>query len=146
MSVTTRLARPEDWPMIQRFHREMNEAQGTNTALPTIFGPSGDFAGNIPIALIIERDGHPVSSFYFENVPECCFAGCDPQATAVARREIDRIAFCLRNMGYTGIKCDVPQRMGEAIESPLLKAGFRETTELRHFFKDLRLPSVAEGE
>lgn len=146
MSVTTRLARPEDWPLIQHFHREQNAAQGTNTALPNIFGPGGDFAANIAMAFIVERDGKPVSSFYFELVPECCFAGCDPQATAVARREIDRIAFCLRNMGYTGIKCDVPEHMGEHIEPPLAKAGFRETTELRHFFKDLRLPSVAEGE
>lgn len=144
--VTVRLARPRDWPQIQVFHVEQNEKQGTNTALPQLFAPDGDFAPNIALAMVVERDGVAVSSFYFELVPEVCFAGCDPQATAVARREIDRIAFSLRSMGYTGINCKVPEQMGEAIAPPLEKAGFTEDAGLKHFFKDLRLPEPAGGE
>lgn len=124
--------------MIQQFHQEQNRLQGTNTALPTLFDANGDFAPNISLAFIVERDGVPVQSFYFELIPEVCFAGCDPQATAYARREIDRIAFGLRNMGYTGIRCAVPEHMAESIAPPLEKAGF-EPSKLVHFFKDLRL-------
>lgn len=143
MSVEIRLARPYDWPMIQQFHKEQNELQDTSTALPQIFKADGDFAPNIALAFIIERDGVPVSSFYFELVPEVCFAGCDPQATAFARREIDRISFGLRNMGFTGINCKVPEHVSDAISSPLKKAGFAKDSGLVHFFKDLRLK---EGE
>lgn len=146
MSVEIRLARPADWPLIQEFHREQNRLQGTNTALPRLFKADGDFAPNIALAFIVERDGVPVQSFYFELVPEVCFAGCDPQATAYARREIDRIAFGLRGMGFTGINCKVPEHVAESIASPLERAGFEEDKGLVHFFKDLRLPVAAEGE
>lgn len=146
MSVEIRLARPSDWPLIQAFHQQQNQLQGTNTALPQLFKADGDFASNIALAFIVERDGVAVQSFYFELVPEVCFAGCDPQATAYARREIDRIAFGLRSMGFTGINCKVPEHMAESIASPLERAGFDEDKGLVHFFKDLRLPVVAEGE
>lgn len=135
-----RLARPEDWPLIQKLNREQNEAQGTSTAIPRLFGPNGDFAPNIALAFIVERDNIPVQSFYFELIPEVCFAGCDPQATAVARREIDRIAFALRSLGFTGINCKVPDHLDEHISPPLEKAGFEPDKNLVHYFKDLRLP------
>lgn len=138
--ITVRLARPADWPLIHKFHVEQNILQQTNTALPKIFTDAGEFSPNIALAFVVERDGKPVSSFYFELVPEVCFAGCDPQATAVARREIDRIAFGLRSMGFTGIRCVVPEQVAESIAPPLEKAGFTEDEGLKHFFKDLRLP------
>jgi hypothetical protein len=144
--ITVRLARPADWPLIHKFHVEQNILQQTSTALPKIFTDSGEFSPNIALAFVVERDGVPVSSFYFELVPEVCFAGCDPQATAVARREIDRIAFGLRAMGFTGINCKVPEHMAEAIAKPLEKAGFTEDEGLQHFFKDLRLPEPEKGE
>jgi hypothetical protein len=139
MSVEIRLAKPSDWPTIQVFHMEQNTLQGTNTALPKLFKADGDFAPNIALAFVVERDGVPVSSFYFELVPEVCFAGCDPQATAFARREIERISFGLRSMGFTGINCKVPEHVSEAIASPLEKAGFTKDEGLVHFFKDLRV-------
>lgn len=139
-----RLARPSDWPLIQKFHDEQNKLQGTRTALPRLFDGNGDFARNIAMAFIVERDGKPVSSFFFELVPEVCFAGCDPKATAFARREIDRIAFGLRGMGFTGINCKVPVSVADVIKSPLEAAGFDEDRDLRHFFKDLRLPPGEE--
>jgi hypothetical protein len=142
-----RLARASDWPLIQQFHAEQNLMQGTTTALPKLFAPDGEFAHNIAMAFIVERDGQPVQSFYFELVPEVCFAGCDPQATAYARREIDRIAFGLRAMGYTGINCRVPIQLTENIRGPLAHAGFEDLTgQFSDFFKDLRLPSVEENE
>ena len=141
-----RMAKPYDWPMIQRFHREQNELQGTNYALPPLFRGDGEFAPNIAVAFMVERDGKPVQAFYFELVPEVCFAGCDPQATAYARREIDRIAFCLRSMGYSGINCKVPKHLVESISAPLERAGFTADDELSYFFKDLRLPIAIEEE
>lgn len=144
MSVTIRLAKPSDWPLIQQFHQDQNRMQGTSYALPQLFNAIGDFAPNIALAFIVERDGVPVQSFYFELVPEVCFAGCDPQATAYARREIDRIAFGLRSMGYMGINCKVPDHMAESIAAPLEKAGFEKDVALTHFFKDLRLPAGEE--
>lgn len=142
--ISIRLARPGDWPMIELFHQEQNGRQGTNTSLPTLFRDNGDFSENIALAFVVERDEVPVSSFYFELVPEVCFAGCDPQATAFARRQINQIAFGLRCLGYTGINCKVPQHMAESIASPLEKAGFNKDEDLVHFFKDLRLPAVAD--
>lgn len=141
-----RHARWQDEPLIRRLHEEQNRLQGTTTALPRLFTEEGSYAPNIALAFIVERDGVAVSSFYFELVPEVCFAGCDPQATAVARREIDRIAFGLRAMGYTGINCKVPEHMNAHIEKPLYKAGFREDVGLVHHFKDLRLPDAADGD
>lgn len=146
MSVNVRMARPSDWAAIQRFHAEQNRLQGTNTALPQLFGADGGFARNIALAMVVERDGHPVSSFYFELVPEVCFAGCDAKATAVAQREIDRIAFALRAMGFTGLQCKVPTVMDSSIQAPLRRAGFEEDQFLVHYFKDLRLPPAAESE
>ena len=146
MSVVIRLAKPSDWPCIERFHREQNDLQGTDTALPQLFRADGDFAANIALAFMVERDGVAVQSFYFELVPEVCFAGCDAQATAYARREIDRIAFGLRGMGYTGINCKVPEHMAESIAAPLERAGFAKDLGLAHFFKDLRMPIEAGGE
>jgi len=132
------LARPADWPLIQRLHAEQNRMQGTNTALPEIFTANGAFAENIALAFIVERKGVPVQSFYFELVPEVCFAGCDAKATAYARREIDRIAFLLRSLGFTGINCKVPQPVVEQIAPPLGEAGFQRSVMV-NFFKDLRL-------
>lgn len=146
MSVEIRLAKPKDWNLIQQFHQDQNRLQGTNIALPKLFDANGDFAPNIALAFIVERDGVPVQSFYFELVPEVCFAGCDPQATAYARREIDRIAFGLRNMGYTGIRCAVPEHMAESIAAPLDRAGFDLDKGLVHFFKDLRLDEGKDNE
>jgi hypothetical protein len=147
VSVTIRLAKPSDWPLIQRFHAEQNEAHGTNYALTPLFDAHGEFARNVAMAFIIEKDGRPVSSFYFELVPEVCFAGCDPQATAVARREIERIGFALRSMGFTGINCKVPMVVGESIRTPLEAAGFGdETGKYLNFFRDVRLPFIAAGE
>jgi hypothetical protein len=143
MSVNIRLAKLSDWPNIQAFHLEQNRLQGTSYALPQLFKAdgSGDFAPNIALAFMVERDGHPVQAFFFELVPEACFAGCDPQATAYARREIDRIAFLLRGMGFSGINCKVPEHMVEHIAPPLEKAGF-EPSVMVNFFKDLRLPDL----
>lgn len=138
MSIHTRLATPADWPRIQELHAEQNRLQGTHTALPRLFTPSGDFARNIALVFMVERAGIAVQSFYFEAVPEVCFAGCDPQATAYARREIERIAFLLRGMGYTGINCKVPTHLAESIASPLTLAGFGPDDTFAHFFKDLR--------
>ena len=134
-----RVAKASDWPLIRQFHREQNLLQGTNYALPRLFDAHGKFAPNIAMAFMVERNGRPVQSFYFELVPEVCFAGCDPRATAYARREIDRIAFGLRAMGFTGINCKVPEHVAESIRTPLEHAGFDEETKLVHFFKDLRL-------
>lgn len=144
MSVTIRLARAADWAAIQGFHAEQNRVQGTSTALPLLFDESGEFARNIALAMVVERDGQVVSSFYFELVPEVCFAGCDAQATAYARREIDRIAWALRKMGFTGIQCKVPEVMDGSIQTPLRRAGFEEESGLAHYFKDLRLPPGGE--
>lgn len=132
------MARPEDWPLIQRFHAEQNEQQGTTTALPNLFEGDG-LARNVALAFIVERDGVPVQSFYMELVPEMCFAGTDPKATAIARREADRIAFLLRGMGFTGWRCDVPEHMNEHIERPLEHAGFRRVEGLVTHFRDLRI-------
>jgi hypothetical protein len=133
-------------PLFQRFHREQNEAHGTNYLLPELFDANGEFARNIAMAFIVESDGIPVQGFYFELVPEVCFAGCDASATAFARREIDRIAFALRNMGYQGIACKVPDELAAVIGKPLEKAGFEPDHGLSHFFKDLRIPAAAGEE
>ena len=137
--VTLRLATPADLPLIRRFHQEQNEAHGTQCALPTIFAPNGDFARNIPIALIGEEGGVARNSLYVDLVPELCFAGCDPKATAYAQRDIDRLAYLLRGQGLTSMQTLVPIQADPAIGKPLRRAGFEPTdTKLRHYFKDLR--------
>ena len=146
MSVTTRLATVADWPLIQRFHCEQNGAQGTHTALPQLFGDHGNFASNIALVFINERNGVPVQSFWYILVPELCFAGTDAEATAHARREAEPNAFLLRSMGFTGTNCKVPEHMAESIRSPLEKAGYSEDLGFTHFFKDLRLPAQEDEE
>ena len=147
MSMMIRLARPSDLATIRRLHDQQNAAQGTLTALPQLFDVDGEFARNIAMAFMVEREGLPVQAFWFVTVPEVCFAGCDGNATAYAQREINRISFALRAMGYSGINCKVPEPMGDLIRPFLEEAGFEdETTTFVHFFKDLRLPTRAEGE
>lgn len=135
---------------IRRLHEDQNRAQGTDYALPQLFEMDAEgrwsLTRNMALAFIVEQDGKPVQAFYFELVPEVCFAGCDAASTAFARREIDRIAFLLRNMGFTGLNCKVPEHMAETIGAPLSKAGFGPDDGLAHFFKDLRLPASAGEE
>lgn len=138
MNETARLATADDWPLIQQFHQQQNEEQGTNTALPQLFDESGSLARNIALAFIVERDGIPISSFYCELVPELCFAGTDPGATATARRAADQISFLLRSLGFTGWRCVVPEHMNQHIARPLEHAGFKPDEGLVHHFKDLR--------
>lgn len=144
--MTIRLAKPRHLPVIERLHAAQNAAQGTNTALPRLFDAKGDFAPNIAMVFMVERDDEPVQAFWFICVPEVCFAGCDGKATAYAQSEIDRIAFALRGMGFSGLNCKVPGEMGEAIRPFLEGAGFEdETARFVHFFKDLRLKEKEVG-
>lgn len=144
MSVEFRIAQPSDWPTIQRLHAEQNAEQGTNTALPQIFEGKG-FARNIALAIMAERDGVPVQVRWYINVPELCFAGMDPVATAAAQRAAEMDAFLLRAMGFTGTNCKVPECVAEHIDGPLTRAGYREDSGLKHYFKDLRLPKKEES-
>jgi len=132
--ITLRQATCEDWPAIQRLHREHQAAQGTNYELPWLFGPA------IAIALVgMEENGTLRNCVYVERVAELRFVGCDARATAFSRREVEGLSYLLKLQGFRWLECFVPRPLQKMIQKPLLRAGFACVDgELAHFTKDLR--------
>jgi hypothetical protein len=139
--IVLRPATPADLPFIKRFHTEQNERDGTSYPLPRLFDKEGNLTDRAPVVLVGVKEGsdEPVQAIWVERRAELMFAGCDPKATAFARRDIDGLAAVLTWLGYSGLHCDVPLALVEAIGKPLSKAGFEQNDHrLAHFFKDLR--------
>jgi hypothetical protein len=132
--VMLRQATREDWPAIQQLHREHQTKQGTNYELPWLFGPA------IAVALVgVEESGIIRNCVYIERVAELRFVGCDAQATAFCRREVDGLSYLLKLQGFRWLECFVPRPLKRMIQKPLLRAGFVcVDRELAHFAKDLR--------
>jgi hypothetical protein len=153
--ITLRQATQQDWPAIQRLHREHQAAQGTNYELPNLFGPA------IAIALVGVEEGGPHpgqhpgahgaggacgtvggairNCIYVETIAELRFVGCDPKATAFGRREIEGLSYVLKLQGFRWLECFVPRQLKKMIQKPLRRAGFAcVDRELAHFAKDLR--------
>lgn len=140
-SIILRPATPADLLFIKRFHAEQNERDGTSYPLPRLFDKDGNLTDRAPVVLVGVEEGsdEPVQAIWVERRAELMFAGCDPKATAFARRDIDGLAAVLTWLGYSGLHCDVPVALVEAIRKPLGKAGFEQNDHrLAHFFKDLR--------
>jgi hypothetical protein len=139
--IILRPATPDDLPIIRRLHAEQNERDGTSYPLPLFF-TGRDPSQRVPVSLVgVEEDtGNIVQAIWIERRAELMFAGCDnPKATAFARRDIDAMAAVLGWLGYTGLHCDAPLAVAEAVWKPLEKAGFEQNDErLAHFYKDLR--------
>jgi hypothetical protein len=139
--IILRPATPADLPFIKRFHAEQNERDGTSYPLPRLFDKDGNLTDRAPVVLVGVEEGsdEPVQAIWVERRAELMFAGCDPKATAFARRDIEGLAAVLTWLGYSGLHCDVPLALVEAIGKPLGKAGFEQNDHrLAHFFKDLR--------
>ena len=134
-------ARPEDLVAIRRFHREQNERDGTSYPLPRFFNKDGNPSMAFPVSLVGKEDGssEPLQAIWVERRAELMFAGCDPRATAFARRDIESLAAVLSWLGYNGVHCDVPIALAETIGKPLIKSGFeRNDNRLAHFYRDTR--------
>ena len=139
--IILRPATPADLPFIKKFHAEQNERDGTSYPLPVFFDKDGKLTDRTPVALVgcVDGSDEPVQAIWVERRAELMFAGCDPKATAFARRDIDGLAALLEWMGYTGLHCDVPLAVSEPVSKPLIKAGFSQNDDrLAHFYKDLR--------
>jgi hypothetical protein len=142
--IILRPATPLHLPFIRKFHVEQNERDGTSYPLPLIFDKHGVLTDQVPVALVGIPDGEddPVQAIWIERRAELMFAGCDPKATAFARRDIEGLAAVLSWLGYHGIHCDVPIGLAEVIGKPLDRAGFSRNDErLAHFYRDLEVKS-----
>ena len=115
--IILRPATPGDLPYIRRFHAEQNERDGTSYPLPVLFDKDGKLTDRAPVVLVgcIEGTDEPVQAIWVERRAELMFAGCDPKATAFARRDIDGLAGILSWLGSTGLHCDVPIALADAI-------------------------------
>lgn len=143
--IILRPALPAHMSHIRRFHREQNERDGTSYPLPLFFDKNGLLTQQVPVALVGVDEGSdvPVQAIWVERRAELMFAGCDPKATAFARRDIDGLAAVLTWLGYHGIHCDVPIDLAEAIGKPLDKAGFSQNDDrLSHFYRDLKEKTI----
>jgi hypothetical protein len=139
--IILRPAKPEHMGLIRMLHAEQNQRDGTSYPLPRLFDKEGNLTDRAPVVLVGVEEGsdEPVQAIWVERRAELMFAGCDPKATAFARRDIDGLAAVLTWLGYSGLHCDVPLALVEAIGKPLDKAGFEQNDHrLAHFFKDLR--------
>lgn len=139
--IVLRPATPDDLEFIRRFHAEQNRRDGTSYPLPRFFNPNGSTTDRVPVSLVGVEEGSeaPTQAVWVERRAELMFAGCNPKATAFARRDIEALAIVLRWMGYTGIHTDVPLHLAEAIAKPLNLAGFeRNDNRLAHFYRDLK--------
>jgi hypothetical protein len=138
--VILRPARLADMPFIRIFHAEQNERDGTTYPLPRMFNQDGTTTAQVPVVLVGCEEGSdvPVQAIWVERRAELMFAGCDPKATAFARRDIEGLATLLNWFGYKGLHCEVPVALAEAIAKPLNKAGFTQTDDrLAHFFREV---------
>ena len=139
--IILRPAIPAHMNHIRRFHREQNERDGTSYPLPVFFDKHGLLTQQVPVALVgvDESTEDPIQAIWVERRAELMFAGCDPKATAFARRDIDGLAAVLTWLGYHGIHCDVPIDLADAVGKPLAKAGFSQNDDrLTHFYRDLK--------
>ena len=138
--IILRPAKPSHMALIRKFHAEQNQRDGTNYPLPVFFDKHGLLTQQVPVALVgvDESTEEPVQAIWVERRAELMFAGCDPKATAFARRDIDGLAAVLTWLGYHGIHCDVPIDLKDAIGKPLDKAGFSQNDDrLAHFYRNL---------
>jgi hypothetical protein len=138
--IILRPAKPEHMPLIRQFHLAQNARDKTTYPLPQFFDKHGLLTDQVPVALVGVEDGsdEPVQAIWVERRAELMFAGCDPKATAFARRDIEGLAAVLSWLGYHGIHCDVPIALAETIGRPLDRAGFtRNDHRLAHFYRDL---------
>ena len=143
--IILRPALPAHMSLIRRFHREQNQRDGTSYPLPLFFDKNGLLTQQVPVALVgvDESTDEPVQAIWVERRAELMFAGCDPKATAFARRDIDGLAAVLTWLGYHGIHCDVPIDLTDAIGKPLDKAGFSQNDDrLSHFYRDLKEKTI----
>lgn len=140
--IILRPATPADLPFIRRFHAEQNKRDGTSYPIPAFFDGDGKLTDRAPVVLVgcIEGTDEPVQALWVERRMELMFAGCDnPKATAFAQRDSEALAGILSWLGYSGLYCDVPIALAEAIGKPLVRAGFKRNDDrLAHFYKDLR--------
>ena len=136
--IKLRPATPFDMPQIIELHRQQNERDGTNYPLTLTFRFDGTLSPATPIALVAEENGEPKQAIYVERRAELLFAGCDPKATAYARKDIEALVTALSWMGYHGLHCEVPIGIVEMLQKPLEAAGFIRTDDkLAHFYKEL---------
>ncbi len=144
-SLSLRVATRADWPAIVARHQEQQKLQGTNYELPELFGRH---AHAVAVVLVTVDESDEVQNVvYVERIAEMRFVGTDPQATAIARREIDGLAFLLRMQGYRWLECFVPRQLAASIGKPLMAAGFEnKDEELSHFTRDLRLETMESND
>ena len=139
--IVLREARPSHLPAIHALHEEQNRIQGTDYPIPRLFTAQGMATREVPISLVGVEEGseEPVQAIWIERRAELMFAGCNPKATAFARRDIEGLVSLLTWLGYSGLHCDVPINVLEHITPPLTAALFeRNDDRLAHFFRDLR--------
>lgn len=138
--ITLRPARPDDIVFVQQFHADQNRRDGTTYPMPRFFNPDGSLSIHTPVVLVGCQTGsdRPVQGIWVERRAELMFAGCNPKATAFARRDIDSLITVLSWQGYDGLHCDVPLEWSKRIRKPLEKAGFTQTDDrLAHFFREV---------
>lgn len=140
--ILLRNALPDDVAIIEKMNRIQNQRDGTNYPIPPFFNSDGSLRASIPVALIGHLNGMTSNALYVQRTGELMFAGCDPKATAFARRDIDALATLLTWQGYGDLYCHVPESRVKSIRKPLEAAGFDNIMErkipLVTFYKDLR--------
>jgi hypothetical protein len=134
-----RLLEPRDMMRLRELHAEQNKRDGTSYPLPRMFGYRGHFDPDIVLALAIERRGELVQGVYFQSkMAEMCFAGCDAEATAQVKNEAEAVKYTLRSLGITKLLTHIPLGGPLAIESALVRAGFKSMrADFSTFFLDI---------
>lgn len=136
--ITLRPARISDLEDIKEWHAAQNVRDSTGYPLPRIFNSDGTLSVRVPVALIGEKDGEAQQALFVERTAELQFAGCDPRATAFARRDIQALVGVLNWLGYGSLYCRVPVSVVKSVGKPLRAAGFKQIDDqFVTFFKDL---------
>lgn len=136
---TMRLIRAADTPAILKLGREQNQRDGTNYPVPLLYKADGTRSDNLPLGLVTESNGEVIQAQLFLRTIELMVFGVDPRATAISARHIDAAAFCLGQIGYDGIHCQVPRHKADEI-SPILADRMhfkRDDDRLAHFYRHI---------
>ena len=134
------MIQPRDVPEIWELANQQNDQDGTDVAVPRLFGDRDELMPTIALALKQVVKGRIVQAHVFEVVPELLTFGISPRATALSLRDLPAAMWLLEQKGYTGFHALAPvARLAEWERSFAKRLNLvRDDSRVAHYYRDLR--------
>lgn len=144
MSRILRLMEPRDLPRIWRMADAQNRRDGTSYPVPPIFEMEeskpgfGQLVQNVPLALVVERNGRVCQAEIFTRTIEIMGIGGGREDMEFSAAHIPMALDLLKRKGYTEVHTFVPNvRVSEAHATLLQQHGMHRLDQrLAHFYRE----------